>query len=95
MKQTKSELDDGQLDQYRLHKSSDQNQFKAIQKLINNKSLSSSLLWSQAGSSKELDIKMLKDPEKIYGKDDEHINLVFNKGFQKSSCGVYNCYTRL
>ena len=29
--------------------------------------------------SKELDIKMLKDPEKIYGKDDEHINLVFNK----------------
>ena len=32
MKQTKSELDDGQLDQYRLHKSSDQDQFKAIQK---------------------------------------------------------------
>ena len=83
MKQTKSELDDGQLDQYRLHKSSDQDQFKAIQKLINNKSLSSSRLWNQAGSPKELDIKMLKDPEKIYGKDDEHINLVFNKGFQK------------
>ena len=32
--------------------------------------------------SKELDIKMLKDPEKIYGKDDEHINLVFNKNFK-------------
>ena len=52
MKQTKSELDDGQLDQYRLHKSSDQDQFKAIQKLINNKSLSSSRLWNQAGSPK-------------------------------------------
>ena len=26
---------------------------------------------------------MLKDPEKIYGKDDEHINLVFNKRIPK------------
>lgn len=37
MKQTKSELDDGQLDKYSLKESSDQDQFKTIQKLINNK----------------------------------------------------------
>ena len=95
MKQTKSELDDGQLDQYRLHKSSDQDQFKAIQKAYKQQKPIVFTAMEPSWFSKELDIKMLKDPEKIYGKDDEHINLVFNKGFQKSSCGVYDCYTHL
>ncbi|MFW3564763.1 glycine betaine ABC transporter substrate-binding protein [Staphylococcus caprae] len=95
MKQTKSELDDGQLDQYRLHKSSDQDQFKAIQKAYKQQKPIVFTAMEPSWFSKELDIKMLKDPEKIYGKDDEHINLVFNKGFQKNHPAAYTIATRI
>ena len=79
MKQTKSELDDGQLDKYSLKESSDQDQFKTIQKAYKQQKPIVFTAMEPSWFSKELDIKMLKDPEKIYGKDDEHINLVFNK----------------
>ena len=33
--------------------------------------------------SKELDVKMLKDPDKIYGNNKQHIDLVFNHNFKE------------
>ena len=38
---------------------------------------------------------MLKGPEKIYGKDDEHINLVFNKNFKDDHPAAYTIATRI
>ena len=57
MKQTKSELDDGQLDKYSLKESSDQDQFKTIQKAYKQQNLSSLLLWNQVGSLRNLILK--------------------------------------
>lgn len=95
MKQTKSELDDGQLDKYSLNKSSDQDQFKAIQKAYKQQQPIVFTAMEPSWFSKELDIKMLKDPDKIYGKDDQHINLVFNKEFKDSHPAAYTVATRI
>lgn len=95
MKQTKSELDDGQLDKYSLKESSDQDQFKTIQKAYKQQKPIVFTAMEPSWFSKELDIKMLKDPEKIYGKDDEHINLVFNKNFKDDHPAAYTIATRI
>ena len=52
MKQTKSELDEDNLDGYSLKESSDQDQFKAVQKLINNNNQSYLQQWILVGSLK-------------------------------------------
>ena len=38
---------------------------------------------------------MLKDPDKIYGKEDQHINLVFNKEFKANHPAAYTIATRM
>ena len=42
--------------------------------------------------SKELDVKMLKDPDNIYG-NNQHIDLVFNKDFKEAHPAAYSCNT--
>lgn len=52
MQQTNDELDRDDLSKYSLDKSSDQEQFKKIQKHINNNNLFFSHQWNQIGSRK-------------------------------------------
>ena len=45
--------------------------------------------------SKELDVKMLKDPDNIYGNNNQHIDLVFNKDFKEAHPNAYTIATRM
>lgn len=45
--------------------------------------------------SKELDVKMLKDPDKIYGNNKQHIDLVFNHNFKEKHPAAYDIATRI
>ncbi|MEK4860606.1 MULTISPECIES: glycine betaine ABC transporter substrate-binding protein [Staphylococcus] len=95
MKQTKSELDEDNLDGNSLKESSDQDQFKAIQKAYKQQQPILFTAMDSSWFSKELDVKMLKDPDKIYGKEDQHINLVFNKEFKENHPVAYTIATRM
>ncbi|MEX2948769.1 glycine betaine ABC transporter substrate-binding protein [Staphylococcus warneri] len=95
MKQTKGELDEDALDGYNLKEASDQDQFKAVQKAYKQQQPILFTAMDSSWFSKELDVKMLKDPEKIYGKEDQHINLVFNKEFKANHPAAYTITTRM
>ena len=95
MKQTKSELDEDNLDGYSLKESSDQDQFKAVQKAYKQQQPILFTAMDSSWFSKELGVKMLKDPDKIYGKEDQHINLVFNKEFKTNHPAAYTIATRM
>ena len=95
MKQTKDEIGDNDLCKYKLHKSSDQEQFKKIQEAYKKQQPLVFTAMDPSWINKELDFKMLKDPEKIYGSNDQHIDLVFNKDFKQNHPGAYTIATRI
>ena len=83
MQQTNDELDRDDLSKYSLDKSSDQEQFKNSKAYQQQQPI---LFTSMEPNwfSKELDVKMLKDPDKIYGNNKQHIDLVFNHNFKEN-----------
>ena len=91
MQETKDELDSDNLDKYSLKESSDQDQFKKIQSAF--KQQEPIVFTMEPRFSKELDVKMLKDPDNIYGNNNQHIDLVFNKDFKEAHPCIYNCNT--
>ena len=93
MQETKDELDSDNLDKYSLKESSDQDQFKKIQSAFKQQEPIVFTQWNLA-FSKELDVKMLKDPDNIYGNNNQHIDLVFNKDF-KEAHPAYTIATRM
>lgn len=95
MKQTKDSLDSDDLNRYSLKESSDQDQFKKIQSAYKQQEPIVFTAMEPSWFAKELDIKMLKDPERIYGKEDEHIDLVFNKEFKNNHPAAYTIATRM
>ena len=92
MQETKDELDSDNLDKYSLKESSDQDQFKKIQSAF--KQQEPIVFTMEPRFSKELDVKMLKDPDNIYGNNNQHIDLVFNKDF-KEAHPAYTIATRM
>ncbi|UDI77300.1 ABC transporter substrate-binding protein [Staphylococcus taiwanensis] len=95
MKETKDELDGDDLNKYSLKESSDQDQFKTIQKAFKQQQPIVFTAMEPNWFSKELDIKMLKDPDNIYGNNNQHIDLVFNKGFKEAHPAAYTIATRM
>ncbi|MCD8879422.1 glycine betaine ABC transporter substrate-binding protein [Staphylococcus kloosii] len=95
MKQTKDEIGDNDLEKYSLNKSSDQDQFKKIQGAYKQQKPIVFTAMDPSWINKELDFKMLDDPDKVYGKQDQHIDLVFNKEFKQSHPGAYKIATRI
>ncbi|PNZ30784.1 ABC transporter substrate-binding protein [Staphylococcus petrasii] len=95
MKNTKDELDKNDLEDYSLKESSDQEQFKKIQGAFKQQQPIIFTAMEPNWFSKELDVKMLKDPDKIYGSDHEHINLVFNSNFKDQHPAAYKIATRM
>src|SRR5699024_5705495 len=51
--------------------------------------------WKPHWVFDEMDLKMLDDPDKMYSGDDEHINLVFNKKFEKEHPAAHKIATRM
>ncbi|PTF15908.1 glycine betaine ABC transporter substrate-binding protein [Staphylococcus devriesei] len=95
MKSTKDELDSDNLDKYSLKESSDQDQFKKIQKAYKQQQPIVFTAMEPSWFTKELDAKMLKDPDNIYGNNDQHIDLVFNSDFKEQHPAVYTIATRI
>ena len=93
MQETKDELDSDNLDKYSLKESSDQDQFKKIQSAFKQQEPIVFTSMEPSWFSKELDVKMLKDPDNIYGNNNQHIDLVFNKDFKSTSSCIHNCNT--
>ena len=83
MQETKDELDSDNLDKYSLKESSDQDQFKKIQSAFKQQEPIVFTSMEPSWFSKELDVKMLKDPDNIYGNNNQHIDLVFNKTLKR------------
>ena len=94
MQETKDELDSDNLDKYSLKESSDQDQFKKIQSAFKQQEPIVFTAMEPSWFSKELDVKMLKDPDNIYGNNNQHIDLVFNKDFKEAS-SAYTIATRM
>ncbi|MCD8871694.1 ABC transporter substrate-binding protein [Staphylococcus gallinarum] len=95
MKLTKDEVGKDNLAKYKLNESSDQEQFKKIQKAYKSQQPILVTAMDPSWIVNELDLKMLKDPDKIYGSDDQHINLVFNKGFKDNHPAAFTIATRM
>lgn len=95
MKQTQDEIGNDDLEKYSLNKSSDQEQFKKIQGAYKQQQPIVFTAMDPSWINKELDFKMLDDPNKVYGKQDQNINLVFNKEFKGSHPGAYKIATRI
>ncbi|WP_251521899.1 MULTISPECIES: glycine betaine ABC transporter substrate-binding protein [Staphylococcus] len=95
MKATKDEIGSGDLKDYELNESSDQAQFKQLQKAHQAQQPILFTAMEPSWIAKELKFKMLDDPNKIYGDDNQHINLVFNKDFEKTHPAAYQIGTRM
>ena len=95
MQETKDELDSDNLDKYSLKESSDQDQFKKIQSAFKQQEPIVFTAMEPSWFSKELDVKMLKDPDNIYGNNNQHIDLVFNKDFKEAHPAAYTIATRM
>ncbi|WP_283589498.1 glycine betaine ABC transporter substrate-binding protein [Staphylococcus nepalensis] len=95
MKQTKSETGEDNLERYQLKESSDQDQFSKIQEAHKKQDPIIFTAMEPSWMAEELDYKMLDDPDKIYGKNDQNIDLVFNNNFKEQHPGAYTIATRM
>lgn len=94
MKNTKKGLDNNDLDKWDLHEGSESAMISELTKKYKKKEPIIITGWKPHWIFNEMDLKMLKDPDKIYGKD-EHINLVFNKDFKDEHPAAYKIATRM
>lgn len=95
MKQTKSEIGEDNLEKYQLKESSDQDQFSKIQEAHKKQDPIIFTAMEPSWMAEELDYKMLDDPDKIYGKNDQNIDLIFNNNFKEQHPGAYTIATRM
>lgn len=95
MKLTKKELDSDDLKRYSLEESSDQAQFEAVEQAYKEQDNIVFTAMIPSWFHKELGYKLLDDPNRIFGKDDEHIDLVFNDDFKRNHPAAYTIATRM
>lgn len=95
MKETNEALQDDDFNDWNLNKSSDEEMLSELQKKYKKQE---PIIFTGAKPHwifEEMDLKMLKDPGKVYGSGDEHINLVFNKNFKDEHPAAYKIATRI
>ncbi|BCU53331.1 glycine betaine/proline transport system substrate-binding protein [Staphylococcus auricularis] len=95
MKETKNTIGEDDLKDYKLNSSSDQDQFKAIQQAHQQQKPILFTAMKPHWLHEETDYKMLKDPDKIYGDTNQHIDLVFNQNFKDRHPAAYTITTRM
>lgn len=89
------ENNDYGLGNWKLQKGSESAMISALQEKYKNEEPIIITGWKPNWIFKEMDLKMLNDPDKIYGADNEHINLVFNKAFKDKHPAAYKIATRM
>src|SRR5699024_1178476 len=79
MKNTEKGLEDNDLDKWELKEGTELSMLSELQEKYEKQAPIIITGWQPHWIFNELDLKLLKDPDKIYGNNDDHINLVFNK----------------
>lgn len=95
MKDTDKGIEDNDLDKWDLKEADDETMLSDLQESYQKQEPIIITAWKPHWIFNELDLKMLDDPDKIYGGDDEHINLVFNKKFKDEHPAAYTIATRM
>ncbi|HLR59036.1 MAG TPA: glycine betaine ABC transporter substrate-binding protein [Pseudogracilibacillus sp.] len=95
MKNTEKGLEDNDLDKWELKEGTELSMLSELQEKYEKQAPIIITGWQPHWIFNELDLKLLKDPDKIYGNNDDHINLVFNKGFQDEHPAAYKVATKM
>ena len=89
MNSTQQAIDNYGLDKWELQESSEAAMLSELQKKMDKEEPIVVPLWKPHWAFSELDLKMLEDPDEIYGGDGDHIDIVANKDFKEKSPGAY------
>ncbi|MUV37195.1 Glycine betaine-binding protein OpuAC [Lentibacillus sp. JNUCC-1] len=94
MQNTEKALEHYGLDKWSVQSSSEAAMLSELQKKIKNEEPVVVPLWKPHWIFAAEDLKMLEDPDEIYGGDGDHIDLVFNKEFKETSPAAYQIATQ-
>lgn len=89
MSSTEEAIDHYGLDKWELQESSEAAMLSELQKKMDKKEPIVVPLWKPHWAFSEMDLKMLDDPDEVYGGDGDHIDIVANKDFEENSPGAY------
>lgn len=95
MKNTEKGIEDNDLDNWKLQEGSEMAMLSDLMEKYENEEPIIITGWEPHWIFNELDLKMLDDPDNIYGSNDDHINLVFNKEFKDEHPAAYKIATRM
>lgn len=94
MNSTEKAIDNYDLDKWKLQASSESAMISELQKKIKKKEPIIITGWKPHWIYAEMDLKMLEDPDEIYGGDGDEIVLVFNKDFKEAHPAAYKIATQ-
>lgn len=89
MQNTEKALESYGLDKWTLMESSEAAMISELQTKMEKEEPIVVPLWKPHWAFAEMDLKMLEDPEEIYGGDGDHINIIANKDFAEKSPAAY------
>lgn len=95
MQKTDDAIEDNGLGDYDLEESSEMAMISELQEKYENQAPMIFTGWQPHWIFNTLDLKMLDDPENIYDGSDEHVNFVFNSGFENEHPAAYKIATRM
>lgn len=89
MQNTVKALESYELADWELLESSEAAMISELQTKMENEEPIIVPLWKPHWAFAEMDLKMLEDPQEIYGGDGDHINIIANKEFEEKSPAAY------
>lgn len=89
MESTLDAIDHYGLDKWELQESSEAAMLSELQKRMDNEEPIVVPLWKPHWAFAEMDLKMLEDPDEIYGGEGDHIDIIANKDFEDKSPGAF------
>src|SRR5699024_2335499 len=95
MKDTEKGIEDNNLDKWDLEDGDESSMLYKLEESYKKQETIIITAWKPHWVFDEMDLKMLDDPDKMYSGDDEHINLVFNKKFEKEHPAAHKIETRM
>lgn len=89
MHSTEKAIDNYDLGKWDLQESSEAAMLSELQKKMKDEKPIVVTLWKPHWAFADMDLKMLKDPDEVYGGDGDHIDIVANKELKDKSPGAY------
>jgi len=89
MESTQEAIDHYELENWELQESSEAAMISELQKKMDNEEPILVPLWKPHWSFAEMDLKMLEDPDEIYGGDGDHIDIIARDGLEEDSPAAF------